>query len=352
MKARIVLAGLLVSMMVVEVSAQRAEYDDMYFRGKDREKNKAIDAEEAYASAKTTKNKKQKPDEVVADTEVADNVNPTDSYSARNVNPEYVSRSNSEKASEDEANYYLAGYTPPSPASDLNNSYYNNANQASNSYYANESGNNPYYGNCGCNSSMSPSNGWSTGLSVSLMFGNYSNPYNGYGMYNPSYGYGNSYYGGGYGYPSYYGSNNYNNNNNNNYYNEAPRVNYGKRPSRHSAVVQPAQRTRTQDTGTTNVASVSSSNRMRQRQTQDEYYVRPSRRTSALGVDSYSNGTINSLFTPSTSQPSRTRESYNSGNSSRTPSYTPSSSPSPSRGGNSGGSGGGGSSSPRPRGRN
>jgi hypothetical protein len=82
----------------------------MYFRGKDREKNKAIDAEEAYASAKTTKSKKQKPDEVVADTEVADNVNPTDSYSARNVNPEYVSRSNSEKASEDEANYYLAGY--------------------------------------------------------------------------------------------------------------------------------------------------------------------------------------------------------------------------------------------------
>jgi hypothetical protein len=344
MEVRILLAGLLVSMMVVEVSAQRAEYDDMYFRGKDREKNKSINAEEAYASAKT---KKQKPDEVFVEEE-KENVNPTDSYSARNVNPEYVSRSNSEKASEDEANYYLEGYTPPaSSTSNFNNSYYNNATQASNSYYANESLNNPYYGGCACNSSMSPAYGWGTGLSVSLMFGNYSSPYGGYGMYNPYYGYGNSYYGGGYGYPSYYGSNNY--------YNEAPRVNYGKRPSRHSAVVQPAQRTRTQDNGTTNVASVSSGNRQRQRQVQDDYYVKPFKRTSALGADSFtqrnSGGTNNSLFTPSTSQPSRTRESYNTGGSGRTSSYTPSSSPSPSRG-SSGSSGGGGGSSPRPRGRN
>jgi hypothetical protein len=352
MKARIVLVALLVSMMVIEVSAQRAEYDDMYFRGKDREKNKAIDAEEAYASAKTTKNKKQKPDEVfVEEEEEENNVNPTDSYSARNVNPEYVSRSNSEKASEDEANYYLEGYTAPtaSSTSNFNNSYYNDATLANTNYYLNNSLGSPYYGSCACNSYMNPAYGYGygptygmgTGWSVTLTYGNYWSPYGGYG--NPYYGgYGSPYYGG-YGYPNYYGGNNYY---------EAPRVvNYGKRPSRHSAIVQTTQRTRTRDTGSENVSSVNTSNRLRQRQTQDEYYVRPSRRTSTLGIDnltqrnSGNTGNGNDWFTPS-AQPSRSRESYNP------PSYTPSSSPSPSRGGNSGGSGGGGSSSPRPRGRN
>lgn len=342
MKARIVLAGLLVSMMVTEVSAQRAEYDDMYFRGKDREKNKAIDAENTYASAKTTK--KQKPAEVI---EEEDSVNPTDSYSARNVNPEYISRSNSEKASEDEANYYLEGYSPATATtSNFNNSYYNNVNPAGSSYYANNNWNSPYYGRCGyCDPWMSPaygygpSYGWGTGLSVSLTYGNYWSPYGGYGMYNPYYGYGNPYYGG-YGYPAYYGGNNF-------YYNESPRVvNYGKRPSRHSAVVQPTQRTRTRDTGTENIASVNSSGKQRQRQAQDEYYVRPSKRASSSIFDNSqrNSGTGNSLWTPSTT---RTRETYNSGRSS---SYTPSSSPS--RGSSSGSGGGGGSSSPRPRGRN
>lgn len=354
MKARIVLIGLLVSMVVSGAFAQRAEYDDMYFRAKDRERNKALDAEEAYASAKPTK---QKQDEMLQE---EDNTNPTDSYSARNVNPEYVSRSNSEKASEDESNYYVEGYAPAFAKNDFNNSYYNNTNMAASSYYANN-WNSPYsyYGNCGyCGPAMSPyygggfydpwmspayamgpSYGWHTGLSVSLMYGNYANPYGGYG-YNPYYG--------GYGYP-YYGGNGYY---------ESPRVvNYGKRPSRHSAVVQPAQRTdtRSRNTMAENVTTISSGSRTRQRQTQDEYYVRPARRPSTL--DNPSSWSVdrpdNSLFSsPQNTQPTRTRDTYNS--PSRTPSYTPSATPSysPSRSssGSSGGSGGG--SSPRPRGRN
>lgn len=188
-----------------------------------------------------------------------------------------------------------------------------------------------------------PMYGMSTGLSFSLTYGNAWSPYGGYGMYNPYYGYGNPYYGG-YGNP-YYG----------NYYDNSPRVvNYGKRPSRHSAVVQPTQRTRTRDTGNNNIASVNSSNKMRQRQVQDEYYVRPSRRTSGLTIDNFtqrnSGNTGNSLFTTPSSQSTRTRDSYNSDNAGRTSSYTPSSSPSPSRGSSGGSSGG--SSSPRPRGRN
>lgn len=368
MKARIVLAGLLVSMMVVEVSAQGAEYDDMYFRGKDRERNKAIDAEEAI-SAKT----KKQSDEVAPQED--DNSNPTDTYSARNVNPEYVSRSNSEKASEDESNYYLEGYTPTSANSNFNNSYYNNANWASNSFYGSRNDNffNRGYGCNYCGPQMSwmitsapyypfgyydswmspygygPSYGWRTGWSVSFMYGGYG------GMYNPYYGgYGNPYYGGGYpGY--YYGGGN------NNYY-ESPRVvTAGKRPSNNSATITPSTRpsrntvSTNSSTAGNNTNTVSSGRTTRVRQSQDEYYVRPSRRTTAptstfdTPGNSNSRNTGNSLWTPPSTQPTRTRDNNNYDPPTRTPSNSPSYSPpssSPSRG--SGGSGG--SSSPRPRG--
>jgi len=366
MKTKIVLAGLLVSMVAIEVSA-RQEYDDMYFRGKDREKNKSIGAETAYASAKT---KKQKPDEVFVPQE-EDNLNPTDSYSARNINPEYVSRSNAEKASEDESNYYLQGYVPASTYSNnnfnssnnnFNNSYYNNANWASNSFYGGSRYDyfNRGYG-CGY---CSPQMSWMITSSPFYSY-NYYDPwmtpyYPAYGssglslsfMYGSGYGYGNPYYGGGYGYPGYYGGNNY--------YESAPTVNYGKRPSRHSAVVQPTQRTDTRTRNTLaenstrngNSTDVSSNNRIRPRQTQDEYYVRPSRRSSAFDNPSQLNSgrPDNGLWsTPQNTQPSRRRDSYDPSPSS-TPSFSPST-PSPSRGGSGGSSGGGGGSAPRPRGR-
>lgn len=363
MKTRIVLASLLISITVVEVSAQRAEYDDMYFRGKDRERNKVLEAE-AYASAKTTRQKQQ--DVVVAE---EDNSNPTDSYSARNVNPEYVSRSNSEKASEDESNYYLEGYTPPASATNnFNNSYYNNVSPSANSYYGN-TWNNPYYGSCACGS-LSPYygagyyspwmssaygyGGFSSGLSMSLMYGNYWSPYGGYGMYNPYYGYGYGYsnpYYGGYGYsPYYYGNSNY-------YYESQKQINYGKRPSRNSAVIQPTERierTRT-TTASQNVTSLNSTQN-RQRQTQEEYYVRPSRRSSSFfGQPGQQNSLTNdgSSWTTPNSQQSRTRDSYSPSMHSSSPSYTPSYSPGSSSRGSSGSmGGGGGGSSPRPRGRN
>lgn len=353
MKTRFVLAGLLVSMMVVEASAQRAEYDDMYFRGADREKNKAIEVEESYS----VKTKNQKPDDRMVEEE--DNTNPTDSYSARNVNPEYISRSNAEQASEDEGNYYLEGYTPGSTSSgnNFNNSYYNNANWARNSYYANSSmWNSPYYGGMSFYDPWmspaygygSPYGGWGTGWSIALMYGNAWGPYGGYGMYNPySYGY-NPYYGG-YGYPGYYGGNNY--------YYESPRVvNYGKRPTRHSAVTQPTERvvSRSRNTAAGNPTSVVSGNTNRQRQTQDEYYVRPSRRsTSTMDQSTQRNprNTHNNSWTPPSTQPSRSRDTYDPPTRSSSPSYTPSSTPSYSPSRSSGGSGGGGGSSPRPRGR-
>lgn len=361
MKTKIALAGLLATLAVVETSAQRAEFDDMYFRAKDREKiSKAVEARDVYASAKT---KKQKSPEAFVQADEG-YTNPTDSYSARNINPEYVSRSNAEQASEDESNYYLEGYTPSTyNSSNFNNSYYNNANWARSSYYGNALWNSPYYG-YGMGGmryydpwmnpyyggfydpwmmpsygyGFGPAYGWRSGWSVSLSYGSFWNPYGGWYS-----GYGNPYYGG-FGYPGYYyGGGFY----------ESPRVvNYGKRPSRHSAVVQPTQRTRTQTPD--NVARVNSG-QSRQRQAQDEYYVRPIRRTSSSTstVDNptqrNAGGTRSSWSTPS-STPTRSRDSYSSPTSS--PSYTPSSSPSRgSSGGTSSGSrSSGGSSSPRPRG--
>lgn len=366
MKTKIVLAGLLAILVVVKTAAQRAEFDDMYFRAKDREISKAVEAQEAYASAKT---KKQKAPDVLQEEE--DYTNPTDSYSARNINPEYVSRSNAEQAGEDESNYFLEGYTPPTYSdNNFNNSYYNNANWARSSYYGNAMWNSPYYGYGMAGYGMGgmryydpwmnpyyggfydpwmmpsygygfgPSYGWRSGWSVSLTYGSFWNPYGGwYG------GYGNPYYGG-YGYPGYYYGGGYY---------ESPRVvNYGKRPSRHSAVVQPTQRTRTQPSN--NVANTNSG---RTRQAQDDYYVRPVRRASSTSstfdnsTQRSSSGTRSTWSTPS-STPTRSRDSYSS--PTRTPSYTPSSSPSPSRGSSSGSSSSGGSrsssgsSSPRPRG--
>lgn len=333
MKTRIVLAGLVATMMVLEVSAQRAENDDMYFRAKDREKNKAIEAD-TYASAKTKKQQEEAP------AEEEDNSNPTDSYSARNVNPEYVSRENSEQASEDETDYYLEGYAPPTTY--VNNSYYgNNTNWARNSYYGNAMWNSPFYGYGYYDPWMSPygggyydpwmspygmgpSYGWRTGWSVSFMYGNYWNPYGGYG-----YGYPN--YGGYYGYPAYYGGGNY-------YYESPTRgATYGKRPSRHSATVRP-ERTVTRPRSNDNNSTVSTGGRTRTRQTQEDYYVRPSRRTPFFTPDpSPSRNQGSDPSTPS-SRPTRTRSSFDN-----TPSSTPSYSPSPSRsGGSSGSSGGGG----------
>lgn len=363
MKTRIVLAGFLATLTVLEVSAQRPEYDDMYFRGKDREKNKAISADRAFASAKQQR-------EVSAQQTNEDYYgNPTDSYSGRNVNPEYVSRSNSERVSDDEANYYSENYQPQS-TSNFNNSYYNNANWASNSYYAGSMrmspfyggygmydpwmggyGMNPYYGGGFYDPWMMPSYGygygsgygWRSGWSLSMGYGGFASPW-GYGY--GGYGFGNAYYGGhggGYGYPGYYsGAGHYEN---------SRVVNYGKRPSQHSAVITPDRtRQRPQQQMTTGNNNYNT-RPARARQSQGDYYVRPSRRTSFDNSASpYNNSRshTNTYSTPS----SRPARSGDFGMPQSRPSYSPS--PSRSSGGSMGGGGGrpsgGGGGGGRPRG--
>jgi len=200
-------------------SLMAQEIDDMYFTRKDRAKLNAAKADEATYSA----SKKNKGNDEAASAD--ESVNPTDTYSARSTNPEYVSRSNSEQAVTDNQDYYVTDYRN-STANNLNkfNNNYNNWYNSSwynSGYYGNSmySGfNSPYYYNSFSNPWMSPyyQPGW--GSSLSFYYGSpYYNNYGyggGYGgyydpFYNPYYGYNSGFgmgYGMGYGNP-YYGYN-------------------------------------------------------------------------------------------------------------------------------------------------
>lgn len=99
MKFKAFLIGCL-SLGVASGSFAQVEYDDMYFNAKDRAELNAMKASGSLAM--TGKKKSMLRDEF--------NENPTDSYSARNINPEHVSRANSEAAQEDETNYFVSNY--------------------------------------------------------------------------------------------------------------------------------------------------------------------------------------------------------------------------------------------------
>ncbi|HEY9048106.1 MAG TPA: hypothetical protein VIN08_19500, partial [Ohtaekwangia sp.] len=156
--------------IVFSSAAFAQEYDDMYFNSKDRKKENVQKAADQQAYAASVK--KSKRMEEVAD----DNfVNPTDSYSARNVNPEYAARANAATAQTDNQDYYLTDYRYQT-SSNLNNwnnnfnSWYSNPWYGSNYYGSSiNNWNSPYYGYN--NAYYSPwydpywNNGWSTSFS-------------------------------------------------------------------------------------------------------------------------------------------------------------------------------------------
>ena len=81
--------------------AQQIENDDMYFNSTDRQKLRELKAKQyAVASARNTERTAEESEEL----------NPTDSYSARTVNPEFSSRSNAETATADNEDYYINNY--------------------------------------------------------------------------------------------------------------------------------------------------------------------------------------------------------------------------------------------------
>lgn len=325
----------LAALILTAAAFGQVENDDMYFNSKDRVKLKSqnsVDEPQYLASAKKTKKAEQ-----VAAEEV---VNPTDSYSARNVNPEFTARSNSQTAQTDNQDYFINNYQY-STASSLNNwnrgysSYYNNS-WYGNSYYGPSSYGwaSPYYGgyydtwgNPWCNpyyqSGWSSSFGYSWGsswnygwgMSMSYMYGNpYMNSY--YPGYGYGYGFGPSMgwvYGGPavvvVNYSGEYGRN----------------VVYGKRASHGGMVTTPqdASYTRTR-TNSYAVPSRPSNTGGRVASTsgrQEDYYNRSWRNSQQSGSEPW-NGS--SYQRSGSNSRSSSYDPWGGGNSSRSESYSPS----------------------------
>ena len=356
--------------MLVTATVFGQENDDMYFNSKDRAKLKAQTASEApsyTASAKKPKKVEQVADEVI---------NPTDSYSARNVNPEFAARSNSQTAAADNQDYFVNNYQY-NTSSNLNKWNNNYNNWAGSPWYAanyfgpsiNEWGS-PYYGssydpygNPWCNpyyrSSYSSSfsyymgsswnYGWGSGIGMSYGYGNpYMNSWGGYPGYG-SYGYGGYGYGGGYGYSGYgYGGypttvvvvNSGDNGRN---------VVYGKRASHGGMVTVPrdAAYTRTRTNYANSLTPVDAGGRVSttptsgRTQRQEEYYNRswraaqqtsssPSRSSSFDSWNNTSNRTGSDSFnrhdSNSSYSPSRSSGSYDGGGGGGTRQSAPASS--------------------------
>jgi hypothetical protein len=280
--------------MLTGVGAIAQENDDLYFRSKDREKLQAIRAtEQTYVSNYDNFKKKHFNEP----TELDEYTNPTDSYSARNVNPEYISRSYSDQVSEDEANYFVEGYSPATNNNFNYNSgyYYNgfNNNLGWNSWYGPNAWGSPFgwndpWMNAGWgNRWMNPywGNRWGSGwsLSASYFWGNswgnnwgwcwndpFCNPYNSWGW--------GSYWNNGWYRPTtvvVVGG-------------DGARPNYGKRPTRSSAgvtevtgaYVRPGRSNTNVDSGNGDAGGRNKSS--------NDYYVRPSRRTTTH-TSGYSN---------------------------------------------------------------
>lgn len=309
--------------------AQSVEYDDMYFNSEDRAALKSQRAVElAYRT--DTKNRISEADEAT------EGVNPTDSYSARNVNPEYTSRAQSQSAQTEEDDYFVTNYQyNRNQLNNWNNNYnswYNNPWYRSNYYGPGiSSWNSPYYGYNSWNSPWNDPywsyNGWSSSFSYfygpSWNYGwggryNYWNrPYYGWDPYGVA-----SWYGGGYWnnymYPGTIIVVNQNES-------SGRGVVYGKRPTRGTVMVNGRSSVRNRTNLTNSVRDDNSSGRVRTTTgRQAEYYDRYNRpqRTSYGTSGSRSNTERNRSWSNWNSNNS----GYNNGSSNRTstPSYSPS----------------------------
>lgn len=178
MKTKVAFLTFLAAATVSCAWAQSTEDDDMYFTSKDRVALNAAQSasrQEVLASANSRR---------ITESEVASTINPTDSYSARNVNPEYISGSKVGSNTTANVQYFAPNYQPTSV----------NQNLASNC------------NSCGYNSNFNSYNGFNNGYGYNR-FGSFGSPYgmgsmspygyNSYGMMSPYSNYG------GYGYSPY-----------------------------------------------------------------------------------------------------------------------------------------------------
>jgi len=311
--------------------AQAIEYDDMYFNADDRAKLKTQHATD-LASNRPVKAKS-------IDYYEEENVNPTDSYSARNVNPEYTSRSHTQTAQADEADYFVSNYQY-NKLNELNNWNSNFNNWYSNSWYrpnyygpAMNSWNSPYYGGNNWNSPWYDPYWANTGWSSSFGFhygrgwnygwgGNYNSwnrPFYGWDPYGMAYsGYGLGYGGGYWNNYRYPGSIMVINNR------ESGRnVVYGKRPTRGTTIVSDRSNIRSRSSVTNSVRNDNSSGRISTQSTkQAEYYNRYNRQRSTSN-STYDNRS-NTQYNRSNSWNNSSWNSNNGRSTNSSPSYSPS----------------------------
>ena len=212
MKNKVIILNVVALLMASATFGQGVENDDMYFNSKDRAKLNAQKANQQAAYTASVKDSKKSKKSQTLEKELG---NPTDSYSARNVNPEFSARSNSQVAQADNEDYFVNNYRYNN-SSNLNNWNNNFNNWYSNPWYsANYFGpsinswNSPYYGSyydswgnpwsnpyyrSGWSSSFSYhmgsswNYGWGGGMGMSYGYGN---PYmNSWSSWGPSFGYG------------------------------------------------------------------------------------------------------------------------------------------------------------------
>lgn len=318
----------------VAIVALGQEVDDMYFNSKDRAK---LNEGKIRADLGIPNNNSKK-------TETSQSINPTDSYSARNINPEYAAQLNSGQEPAIEDNYFIQDFQPTGINQNLSNCNCN-AGSYYNPYYGSNAFNNPYYGYGGGfgspYSSFYPSpwgssfyGGYGSGLSMSLGYGwggfspgYYGGMGYGYGSYannfwNPYNSWGGNYYG------SYYPSQVIVINNSDGY---GRKVAYTKRSSRSSNINHDVDYTRSNTNSNVVSTGRSGINNGRSRNATPEYYDRSWKRnqnsTPTRGYwsnyNSGNNNTTRSSFNGSTTSPggrtntgftTPSRNSFNSGN--------------------------------------
>lgn len=128
------------SLAVATGASAQVEYDDMYFNSADRKALNAARGTQTFALGGKKKKAYQQEDFN----------NPTDSYSARNINPEHISRSNADEARAEEQDYYVSDYNRKSAAGysawhNQFNSWYNSPWYSTGWYGASRWGYSPYY---------------------------------------------------------------------------------------------------------------------------------------------------------------------------------------------------------------
>ena len=191
MKTKVAFLTILALAASVCVFAQSTEDDDMYYTSKDRA---ALNA--SHQLVLSSDNARR-----ITESEIASTINPTDSYSARNVNPEYISGVKMSGNKTSATPYFTPNYQPTSVNQNLasnstncncGNSSYNGFNNGYNRYGSFGS---PYsnYGGYGYSPYSMMGNGfYGSGLTFGLGLGSGFGYGSGYGS---PYGFGNNYYG-------------------------------------------------------------------------------------------------------------------------------------------------------------